>query len=74
LSALRGAGRPAEVGVDDLDVLRCPAALEGPLPESLLKTTALLMREDLMRVGLTDIDQGLAGEMELGNMFADAHG
>ena len=74
LPALGGPGGPALVDVDDLDGLGGPAALDGPLPEGVLEATALLVGEDLVWAGLADVDEGLAAEVERGDVFGNAHG
>lgn len=73
MPALGGPGGPALIDVDDLDGIGSPAALTGPLPEGILEATALLVGEDLVRAGLADVDEGLAAEMERGDVFSNAH-
>ena len=59
-----GAAGPAEVGVDDLDPRRVPAAGRGAVLEIILEFQALLIRQDLVRARLADVDDGQATEVK----------
>ena len=41
--------RPAEIGINDLDVIAAPAEVEGAFAEGILQVEALLIGQDLMR-------------------------
>jgi hypothetical protein len=73
LPTLGGARSSTEIGIDNLDRVRSPAALKSPLLEGLLKVAALLVGQSLMRTGLTNVDESLAAQVEGSNEFGNAH-
>ena len=72
--AVRRTGRgAAAVVVHDVDGRSGPAQLAGALVESLWQTEALLMVHHLMRGGLPDVNDGLAGQMLGCNQIGVVH-
>ena len=68
-----GGPAQAEIGVDDLDVGLLPAEIAGTLAKRILQAQALLVAQDLVRVGLADVDHGLAAQVPGRHEFGD-HG
>jgi hypothetical protein len=66
-----GGPAQAEIGVDDLDICLLPAKIAGTLAKRVLQAQALLVAQNLVRMGLTDVDHGPAaqvpGRHEFGN-------
>ena len=64
-------GRAAqpEVGIDDLDVLLTPPEAERALAQIVLQAQTLLIGQHLVRTGLADVDDRVAGQMPVGDKF-----
>ena len=70
---LGGGPAQAEIDIDDLDVGLPPAEIAGTLAQRILQAQALLVAQDLVRVGLADVDHGLAAQVPGRHEFGD-HG
>ena len=62
--SLGGAAGPAQVRVDDPDLVLVPSRVEGALLEGILEPGALLIGQGLVGAGLADVDDRQAAEVE----------
>ncbi len=64
----------SQVSINDFNVLRPPAEIDGSLLQRVLQAQAFLIGEHLMGSGLSDVDECLALQVLRTHQFGSAHG